>query len=228
MDERQPAHPHRHLRHRALRLRRHVPATATSPSRFTKSGRTATTARSTPASSGEIDVRRVILDSLPTAAVPVGDASSSPAAPPTPTQPVEIQLDGRPGGSRRSRRDARRRRHLARRPSRPGDRRLPAPIRHDVSETRRLLVSIRRVHLPRHAQRRRASPSRRALPTHASSSSVDLRERFGWWPVRRTRLDYVSQAELRRPASGARAGRPRRQGRLDRPRDEPRRRPRRH
>ena len=26
-----------------------------------------------------------------------------------------------------------------------------------------------------------------------------LRERFGWWPVARTRLDYVSEAEVRVP-----------------------------
>lgn len=30
-----------------------------------------------------------------------------------------------------------------------------------------------------------------------------LRERFGWWPVARARLDYVSEAEIKLPARPA-------------------------
>lgn len=41
-----------------------------------------------------------------------------------------------------------------------------------------------------------------ALPYARVLVEQDLRERFGWWPTRSARLDYVSQASFRmqRPA----------------------------
>jgi len=71
----------------------------------------------------------------------------------------------------------------------------------DVSQTRRLLVSVRRVLL--RATRRgvavRVAPS---VPYARVMLQADLRERFGWWPIARARLDYLSQASFRvvRPA----------------------------
>jgi hypothetical protein len=71
----------------------------------------------------------------------------------------------------------------------------------DVSQTRRLLVGIRRVHVhPTHTGVSiSVTPSAPYAPILVE---VYLRERFGWWPVLRRRLDYVSEAEVRvrRPA----------------------------
>ena len=64
-----------------------------------------------------------------------------------------------------------------------------------MSETRRLLVGIRRVHV---------QPTRTGISVSVTPSlpyapilvETYRRERFGWWPLRRTELDYVSEAEL--------------------------------
>ena len=71
----------------------------------------------------------------------------------------------------------------------------------DVSEVRRLLVNIRKVAI---------EPTRTGVSVSVAPSDpyaqilveVYRRERFGWWPVQRARLDYVSEAAVRveRPA----------------------------
>ncbi len=151
---------------------------------------------------GEVDVRRVILESLPTAAVPVGARVELTGRTSDPTQPVNIQhsLNGStfttvasanpaPDGSWKTTVVA----------DATGDYRAASGA--DVSQTRRLLVGIRRVHV--HATRNgvaiTVTPS---VPYSRVLVEVHQRERFGWWPVAAARLDYVSEAEVRvrRPA----------------------------
>jgi plastocyanin len=66
----------------------------------------------------------------------------------------------------------------------------------DVSEVRRLLVSDR--HVAIRAVRRGVAVS--VAPSDPYGRVVleqRLRERFGWWPVARKRLDYLSEARFR-------------------------------
>jgi plastocyanin len=146
---------------------------------------------------GEVDVRRVILDTLPTAAVPVGDAVEFSGRTADPSRPIEIQRsqDGthfatigrarpHPNGSWSTTLEA----------QQTGDYR--ALSAGSASEIRRLLVGIRKVHL--HATPAGISvevtPS---LPYAPILVETYRRERFGWWPLRRMVLDYVSEAELK-------------------------------
>ena len=155
-----------------------------------------------PTMHGEIDVRRVILGPLPAAPVPVGAPIELTGRSADPTQPVVIErsLDGvrfsaiamalpAADGTWRTTVDAR----------------VTADYRaasaSGVSQTRRLLVSTRRI---------RIVPTRRGVHVVVTPSSPGarllvesyLRERFGWWPVARTRADFVSEADVRisRPA----------------------------
>ena len=71
----------------------------------------------------------------------------------------------------------------------------------DVSESRRLLVSVWKVEL---------EPTKAGVDVSVTPSApyarflveLQLRERFGWWPAAAGKLDYVSSAEVRvkRPA----------------------------
>ena len=71
----------------------------------------------------------------------------------------------------------------------------------DASQTRRLLVSERRVRL-RATRRGVAVTVTPSVPYARIMLEADLHERFGWWPVARAKLDYLSQAtfRVRRPA----------------------------
>jgi plastocyanin len=151
---------------------------------------------------GEIDVRRVILDTLPPAVVRVGTQVDVSGRTADATQPVQIQ------------------RRLAKgdfttvataTPASDGswDTKVKADATadyravsgSDASETRRLLVSSQRVVV---------RPTRAGVVVAVTPSApytpflveVYLRERFGWWPVASGKVDYVSRAEirLRRPA----------------------------
>jgi plastocyanin len=148
---------------------------------------------------GEIDVRRVILDSLPTAAVPLGtnvDFSGRTADAGRP-----IRIERRVSGSRyatvATAAPAKRGRwHVAVHATVTGDYR--AVVGADASEVRRLLVGVRTVHV---------RPTRTGVAVEVTPSApyapilveVYRRERFGWWPVSHRRLDYVSEADLRVP-----------------------------
>jgi plastocyanin len=151
---------------------------------------------------GEVDVRRVILGELPTAAVPVGN---------------RVEFDGRAGDPTRSIRIEQRMQGSTFKtiatvmPDRSGTWRVEIPAQQtgdyraasgrDVSEVRRLLVNARKVAI---------APTRTGVSVSVTPSApyaqvlveVYRRERFGWWPVRRARLDYVSEADVRvdRPA----------------------------
>jgi plastocyanin len=150
-----------------------------------------------PGMTGQVDVRRVILAGLPTAAVPAGVEVEMTGRTADPALAVRIErsLDGT---------------HFATvataTPTAGGDWRasLPARVTGDyraasdagVSETRRLLVSDRRVkvHARHHRVHVTVTPSD---PYAVVVLQSHLREHFGWWPVARRRLDYVSTARFR-------------------------------
>jgi hypothetical protein len=151
---------------------------------------------------GEVDVRRVTLGPLPTAAIPIGDRVGVTGRAVDPTRPVDVQrsADGvtwatvatavpAPDGDWSAKVTA----------VVTGEYRAVAGA--DTSEPRRLLVSNRRVGLraTRSGVRVSVSPS---APYARIVLQLDLRERFGWWPIAGARLDYVSQAVFRvaRPA----------------------------
>jgi plastocyanin len=150
-----------------------------------------------PGMTGEVDVRRVTLAGLPTAAVPAGVQVEITGRTADPSLPVRIErsLDGT---------------HFVTvgtaTPAADGDWRttVPARVTADyraasdvgVSEVRRLLVSDRRVKV--HARHRRVQV--KVTPSDPYAVVVlqaHLREHFGWWPVARRRLDYVSTARFR-------------------------------
>ena len=150
-----------------------------------------------PEMTGEVDVRRVILGSLPTAAVPVGERIEISGRAADTTRPVSVQRSVHggafatvasatpaPDGSWSTTVTA----------EASADYRAASGA--DVSQTRRLLVSSRRVRL--RATRRgvlvSVTPS---VPYARIMLQLDLHEHFGWWPVARGRLDYLSQARFR-------------------------------
>jgi plastocyanin len=155
-----------------------------------------------PGITGEVDVRPVILDGLPTAAVPVGTAVEFDGRVANVARRVLVQQRAsgssfttvaeakpKPDGSWTAMVNART----------TGD--FRAVSGSDTSETRRLLVSDRHVvvHATRTGLDVTVTP---AAPYAPFLVQVYLRERFGWWPVSRGELDYVSEAEVhvRRPA----------------------------
>jgi plastocyanin len=154
-----------------------------------------------PSITGEIDVRRVTLDALPPAALPVGKPVELTGRTADAGQPVEIQrLDGSTWST-----------VVTAQPSADGswtatlkaestgDYRAVSGV--DASETRRLLVSVWKIIV---------KPTKVGVDVTVTPSApyaiflveLYLRERFGWWPATKGKLDYVSSAEVRvkRPA----------------------------
>lgn len=151
---------------------------------------------------GEVDVRRVTLATLPPAAVPAG---------------TKVELDGRtadattPVAVQRRAQGAAFRTVATVTPAADGTWKATVPADatadyraasgQDVSETRRLLVENRRVVV---------RPTRGGVEVTVAPSApysrflveVWLRERFGWWPISRGRVNYVSVADVKvkRPA----------------------------
>ena len=151
---------------------------------------------------GEIDVRRVILGTLPTAAVPVGSRVEFSGRTADPSKRIRIQrsLGGSAFTTIAGARPAANGTWKALVGAEAtGDYRATAGA--DVSQTRRLIVGIRRVHI--HPTRTGVSVSvTPSAPYARILVEVYLRERFGWWPVSSGHLDYVSEADVRvrRPA----------------------------
>jgi plastocyanin len=155
-----------------------------------------------PGITGEIDVRRVTLGPLPTAAVAAGSAIELDGRTAVPAQPVDIELSangttfttiGRarptPDGTWKTTISA----------ETTGDYR--ASTAGGTSEARRMIVGRRHVH----TRATRTGLSFTVTPSDPYADvlvEVYLRERFGWWPVARGRTDYVSEGEARvaRPA----------------------------
>lgn len=150
---------------------------------------------------GEIDVRRVTLDSLPPAAVPAGDQVEFSGRTAAPASPVTIERDTgsgfRPVGSAEPAADGSWSTKLTAQAT--GDYRAVSDT--DTSQTRRLLVSDRMV-LVRATKRGVAVNVQPPVPYGRIRLQLNLRERFGWWPALAARLDYVSTASFRvaRPA----------------------------
>jgi plastocyanin len=155
-----------------------------------------------PSITGEIDVRRVTLGLLPTAVVKVGTPVEFDGRTADPKQPVVVQrrpnggsfvtvatATPAPDGTWKTTLQA----------EATGDYRAMSGT--DVSETRRLLVSS--LHVV-------ARPTRKGVTVLVTPSAPYTRflvetlsrERFGWFPVARGTIDYVSRADVRvdRPA----------------------------
>lgn len=146
---------------------------------------------------GEVDVRRVILGELPTAAVPVGDRVEFTGVTADPSKPVRIEhrsagsrfvtvasVKAAPNGAWRAEIRA----------EQTGDYR--AAVGPDTSEVRRMIVGVRKVALTRTRTGLDVSVTPSA-PYASILVEAYLRERFGWWPVARASLDYVSEAQIR-------------------------------
>jgi plastocyanin len=143
---------------------------------------------------GEVDVRRVILGGLPTAVVPAGDRVEMTGRAADSSRPVRIErsLDGTtfaPVAQTIPHADGTWSVNVTAEAS--ADYRAASGA--EVSQTRRLAVSDRRVLLraTRTGVVVTVTPS---LPYGHVLLQRDERERFGWWPVARARLDYVSTA----------------------------------
>jgi len=150
---------------------------------------------------GEIDVRPVILDTLPTAAIPAGDQVEFAGRAADPSQAVRIERstggDFQTIATVQPAADGSWRTSLAAQAT--GDYRVA--VNGGVSATRRLLVSDRKL-LVRATKRGVSVTVTPALPYARVVLQQELRERFGWWTTKRARLDYVSQASfaVARPA----------------------------
>ena len=149
-----------------------------------------------PAMAGEVDVRRVTLGLLPTGLVEVGERIDVDGRTADPSSPVHLERDtgsgfetvatANPGadGTWQTEFVAEK---TAEYRARVGD---------DISQTRRLLVSDRRVIV----RARRGRLSVKVVPPNPSGLvmlELRLRDRFGWWPQRSKRLDYLSRAAFR-------------------------------
>jgi plastocyanin len=145
---------------------------------------------------GEVDVRRVTLDPLPPALVRTGSRVDVAGRTSNPDAPVLVEADtgkgfrtvatASPGadGSWKARVTA------------TGTATYRAVVGADMSETRRLLVSVQRVQV--HATA--AGVSVRVVPAAPYGRvalQLYLRARFGWWPTVTKRLDYLSQTTFR-------------------------------
>jgi hypothetical protein len=146
---------------------------------------------------GEIDVRPVILEPLPLVPTPTGNRVAFSGRTAQPAQPVEIQRATQ-GDEFVTVATAH--------PAPDGSWSIPvaaqttadyrAASAGGTSEVRRLLVS------DRHVEVRRTHAGVRVTVTPSDPYArvlleLRLRERFGWWPTRWARLDYVSQTDFR-------------------------------
>lgn len=146
---------------------------------------------------GEIDVRRLTLGVLPTAAVPKGDPVEfdGVTAAPGKTVSIQLRLDGGRFTTIGRARAAANGHWTAKLSAQvTGDYR--AISGRDASETRRLLVTDRHVvvHATRTGLDVSVTPSAPYAPFLVEQY---LRDRFGWWPVERGRTDYISEAQVR-------------------------------
>jgi hypothetical protein len=150
-----------------------------------------------PSMVGEVDVRRVTLAPVPPAPVPSGTRVQMSGRTADPSQPVRIErsTDGAsftPATSVMPGSDGAWTASLTARATSF----YRAATGLDVSETRRLLVIERHVKL---RATRRGVLVRVAPPDQHARILLErrLRERFGWWPIARKRLNFISEAEFR-------------------------------
>jgi plastocyanin len=145
---------------------------------------------------GELDVRRVILGDLPIELVPVGERFDVDGRTADPSSPVEIErsIDGGFQTVATATPEADGTWHAELVAERTAEYRARSGT--DVSQTRRLLISEHRVIV----RARRGRVSVRTVPPNPYGRvmlELRLGERFGWWPQRLKRLDYLSRASFR-------------------------------
>jgi plastocyanin len=151
---------------------------------------------------GELDVWRVILAPLPPAAVPAGDRIKLSGRTADPQAPVTIEADlgsgFHPVAAATPAPDGTWSTDVIAQTS--GDFRAVSGL--DTSQTRRLAVIDRHVDI-RATRRGIHVTVTPALPYGRLLLERNTRERFGWYPVARRRLDYLSRADfaVRRPAT---------------------------
>lgn len=150
---------------------------------------------------GEVHVRRVTLEGLPTATVLAGSLVDFEGRTADPVRPVIIQFDAGSGfhavGRATPGADGSWKATLPAQTT--GDYR--AAVGADTSQPRRLLVNNRTV-VVRPTRRGIAVRVTPVAPYGRIVLQQRLRDRFGWWPVRRKRLDFISRSsfKVRRPA----------------------------
>jgi plastocyanin len=145
---------------------------------------------------GEVDVRRVTLSALPPGLVRTGSRVEVEGRTANPDAPVHVEANTGSGF----------RGVATATPSADGSWQVRltatktatyrAVVGADVSETRRLIVSVQRVQV--HATS--LGISVRVVPPAPYARvalELYLRNRFGWWPTVNQRLDYLSQATFR-------------------------------
>ena len=147
---------------------------------------------------GEVDVTAVLLDQLPTAAVPQGEPVTFSGRTADPGQMVRVERAVGEGYATMA----------TAQPAADGawTVTIPAQFSGDyraadtagASRTRHLLVSDRKV-LVRPTRQGLAVTVVPPAPNSRIALQLDLRDRFGWWPAVRSRLDYVSRATFRVP-----------------------------
>jgi plastocyanin len=150
---------------------------------------------------GEVDVRRVTLGPLPVAPLPFGDRVEFAGRTADPAEPVRIERAAGAGFETVATTTPALDGSWSVTAAAPATGDYRAATAAGVSESRRLLVADRKI-LVRATKRGIAVTVAPALPYGRIALQQDLLDRFGWWPVARTRLDYVSQASftVMRPA----------------------------
>jgi plastocyanin len=144
---------------------------------------------------GEVDVRRVTLGPLPVAPVPLGDKVEFEGRTADPAEPVRIERAVGSGFETVATTTAAADGSWTVTAAAAATANYRAATTAGVSESRRLLVSDRKI-LVRATKRGIAVSVTPALPYARIVLQADLLQRFGWWPVQRTRLDYVSKASF--------------------------------
>lgn len=152
-----------------------------------------------PSMTGEVDVTPVLLDPLPGQAVPVGEPVVFSGRTATPARPVQVQRVTT-GGAFETIATAT--------PADDGTWKVSVPAEESgeyragdatgASRSRQLLVSSRKV-LVRPTRAGVSVEVTPPAPYARIALQLDLRDRFGWWPARQGRLDYVSRASFRVP-----------------------------
>ena len=149
---------------------------------------------------GEVDVTPVTLDPLPVQAIPAGQYVEFSGRTADPGRPVRIERlvgpgDARPVASAVIGPDGSW--HVSAPVTATGDYRAAADA--GVSRARRLLVSDRRVLLRVRKHGVVAVTVVPPLPYARVTLELRLKDRFGWWPQTRVRLDYTSEKVFRVP-----------------------------
>ncbi len=150
-----------------------------------------------PATTGEVDVRRVTMTSLPSGLVETGERIRIDGRTADPTAPVEIERstggDFEPVATITPNADGTWQGEIF--AEETADYRARSGL--DLSDAHQLLVSDRRV-IVRALRGGRVSV--KVVPPNPYGRvmlELRLRERFGWWPYRLKRLDYLSRASFR-------------------------------